>query len=283
MARVVLVTDTTADLPASVATRHGILVAKAKYALQDHVFEDGAVSGDAFYERMRDAAEAPSPFGTSEASFRELFAGALDAGFEPVCVVAPFDVNPSFTTAIAAMLSFDDAPIKVINPGVSSAGLCSLLVSLAVGIERGWSGARVSEAIDAAGPECDTLFVPASLDWLERSGRLALIEEKLGELDGRFPVVRAGSRVTGAGVCDSHAAAIEMAVERAGARVAAGNPLIVTIDHAADPALAARVALAARARWDVADLIITELSATMGSQFGPGAVGIGVAPMPPKE
>ena len=61
------------------------------------------------------------------------------------------------------------------------------------------------------------------------------------------------------------------------------NPMIVTIDHAANPALAGRMADAAKARWHVAELIVTELSATIGSQLGPGAAGIGVAPMPRKE
>jgi fatty acid-binding protein DegV len=37
------------------------------------------------------------------------------------------------------------------------------------------------------------------------------------------------------------------------------------------------------ARWPIAELVVTELSATIGSQLGPGAVGIGVAPLPGKD
>ena len=45
------------------------------------------------------------------------------------------------------------------------------------------------------------------------------------------------------------------------------------------PELAARAAQMMRARWRVEELIVTNLSGTIGSQLGPGAVGIGVAPV----
>jgi fatty acid-binding protein DegV len=34
-----------------------------------------------------------------------------------------------------------------------------------------------------------------------------------------------------------------------------------------------------QSRWNVEQLIITEIIATIGTQLGPGAVGIGVAPV----
>jgi fatty acid-binding protein DegV len=52
----------------------------------------------------------------------------------------------------------------------------------------------------------------------------------------------------------------------------------VTIAHALNPAAAERAAGLARETYPVERLIITELSATFGSQLGPGAAGIGIAP-----
>jgi DegV family protein with EDD domain len=283
MPRVVLVTDTSSDVPAEVSEHHDIRVARARYAFEDHTSKDGDIAPSAFYARMDADNRAPVPFGVPEAAFREIFADILSHGDRPLCIVAPFDVNPSFTTAIAAMLSFDDADVKVLNPGVSSAGLCSLLVSLAQANDAGWDREKLLDAIDALGPRCDTLFVPADVRWLEQAGRLSLIEEKLGELDGASPVVRLGSRITGVAVGDSVEAALERAVELVGARAGEGTPLIVTIDHAANPEAAAAAARAMEARWEVSKLIVTELSATFGSQLGRGAVGIGVAPATLKE
>ncbi|MGE5596589.1 MAG: DegV family protein, partial [Hyphomicrobiales bacterium] len=76
---------------------------------------------------------------------------------------------------------------------------------------------------------------------------------------------------------DSPEQALEKAVALAGAR-AQGKKVVVAIDHAAAPERAARAAELAKQRWDVARIVTTELSATVGAQLGPGAVGIGVAP-----
>lgn len=235
MGRLVLVTDSTADIPAGVASEHGILVAKARYAFHEHTYTDGDQDALALYGRMDGEQEAPAPFGTPEASFKELFTRVLEAGDSPVCIVSPFDVNPSFTTALAAMLSIDDVDMKVLNAGVASAGLCSLLVALSHGVTSGWTREQLLDAVDDLGPQCDSLFVPRNVDWLERSGRLGLVEEKTGELEGAIPIVRVGTRITGVAQADNHAAAISEAAKRAGARLAGGTNVIATISHAVNP------------------------------------------------
>jgi fatty acid-binding protein DegV len=53
----------------------------------------------------------------------------------------------------------------------------------------------------------------------------------------------------------------------------------VTVTHADAPQLADEVAARMQARWDIARLVITELGSTLGSQLGPGTIGIGVAPV----
>jgi fatty acid-binding protein DegV len=176
------------------------------------------------------------------------------------------------------MLALDDVDMKVVNPGVASAGLCSLLVVLADGLRDGWDRPTLISRLDEIGPQCDTLFVPADLAWLGRSGRLPLIEDRTGEIGDGSAVVRVGSRLTGVIRADDRDAAIAAAVERAGARAPRDASLVVTIDHADDRAAAERVATAMHSRWPVSRLIVTDLSATIGSQLGPGAVGIGVAP-----
>ena len=278
MPRPVLITDSTADIPSDVAGAAGILVARATYAFDEHTFHDGDQPSGAMYMRMTAEGRAPRPFGTAEAAFKPLYQAVLDAGNLPVCVVAPFDVNPSFTTAIAAQLALDDADIKVVNAGVHSAGLCSLLLTLAGGIDAGWDRARVLAAVDDFGPQCDTLFVPATVEWLERSGRLPLIEDRLGEMDEGAPVVRVGTRITGVARATDQASSLQDAVRRAVTRVSDGRAIVATVAHAAAPGLAEEAAEMVRRERTVARLVVTELSATIGSQLGPGAVGVGIAP-----
>jgi DegV family protein with EDD domain len=273
-----LITDTTADLPMELQRELGIRVVPASAAFEEHAFVDGELPPAAFYARMEAEQRAPRPFGVREELFRKAFAEVLDAAGTVLCLVTPFDVMPTFTTASAAMLTLDRPGIKVANPGVASAGLCSLLAVLGTGVQAGWGLERVLGAIDALEPRCVSLFVPADNAWLERSGRLAMIEDRIGKIEGGAPVVRVGTRVTGVALTDTHNAAIDRAVALAGKRAGEGARLVVTVDHAANPALAETVAAKMCDRWPVERLIVTELSPTIGSQLGPGAVGIGVCP-----
>jgi len=278
MSRIVLVTDSSADLPAAVVAGGGVCVVRAQYAFDEHTFSDGEQTPGEIYARMNRDGRAPRPFGAPEAAFREAFRAVLGAGDEPLCVVTPFDVNPSFTTAVAAQLSIDEAAFKVVNGGVGSAGLCALVTSLLAGVRAGWDRDQVLDALDRLAPQCDTLFVPADVTWLERAGRLPLVEDKIGAVGDGCPVVRAGTRITGIALEDTREGALAEAVDRAGARVEAGQRVVVVIVHATDAPLAAKVEAMMRERWPVAQVVVTELSATIGAQVGPGAVGIGVAP-----
>lgn len=281
MAKLAPITDTTADVPPALQREFGVRVVPASVAFAERAFLDGELRPAEFFARMRLDREQPRPFAVREAAFRGAFDAALAAGEFAVCLLMPFDVTPSFTTASAAMLSIGDAGtvnIKIANPGVASAGLCSLIASLSAGVKAGWDVARLLTAIDELEPLCQSLFVPEDVTWLERAGRLQLIEDRVGEVGDGTPVVRVGTRVSGVALEAGHEQALHKAVSLAGAKAGKGRKLVVTIDHADCADRAERVAALMAAEWDVARTIIAELSPTIGAQVGPGAIGIGVAP-----
>ena len=278
MPALALITDSTADIPSAIAAEAGVRVVQARAAFEEHAFNDNEQSAAQLYGRMRMEQRAPRPFGVPEPAFKAAFEAASAEADGILCLVMPFDVSPSFTTASAAMLSLDAPNIKILNPGVASAGLCSFVLSLAAGIGQGWDLVQALAAVDETEPLCDTLFVPADIAWLERAGRMQLIEDRIGEIGDGLPVVRVGTRITGVMVADSHELALRKAVETVGRRAGDQVPLIVTIDHADAPELADRAGTMMKSRYHVERLIVTELSATIGSQLGPGALGIGVAP-----
>jgi DegV family protein with EDD domain len=280
---VALVTDTTADLPPALRAELGVRVCRASAAFAEHSYVDGELAAAEFFAKMRRTATPPVPSAVTEEEFRAAFGFALAEAHDLVCLLMPFDVVPSFTTAgIVAAEIASGRPgqrAKVINAGVASAGLGALVASLADGVRAGMGLGEVVAAVDEQAPLCDALFVPEDPEWLARSGRLGLICEKLGELEGDALVARVGTRITGVARCPDRGAALARAVELVGRRAGEDRPLVVVIDHAASADLAAEVADRVRRRWKVARLVTTELSPTFGSQLGPGAVGVGAAPV----
>jgi DegV family protein with EDD domain len=281
VSQVQLATDSTTCLGAEAAAELGVAIARGSFAFEDQRSIDAEGAWRAAYERIRAEGRLPRAFAPSESTYLETFRGPTAAGQAVLCLVTPFDVSPSFTTASAAMLTVQDgtpgARIKIANPGVSHGGLGALLTTLAGRAAAGADLGALLEALEALEPCSDALVVPAETRWLAQSGRLAFVEEKLGELEDDVPVLRIGTRVTGVARGASHEAALAIAIARVGQRAGTGR-LNAVVAHAGALGLAEEAADRVRRRYAVERLIVTDLSMAIGAVVGPGAVAVGVAP-----
>ena len=151
------------------------------------------------------------------------------------------------------------------------------MMSLAEMANAGVTTDDLVAALDELEPQCDSLFVLESVDWLDRAGRLPAIEERLGAVEDGVPILRIGTRITGVALSPGTRKAERQAVETVGKR-AGGAALNVLVLHAHADGRAKDLADAVQHRWPVARIEIAELPATHGSNLGPGAVGIGVCP-----
>jgi DegV family protein with EDD domain len=281
MTRTILLTDTTADLPPDVAESLGIHIVPASAAFAEQAYADGSMSAADFYARLARDRERPLPSAPTPDAFEAAFQSLLEDADAIVCLLAPFDVTPTYTNANAAatMLGETGKRIRIVNPGVASLGLASLLVSLASDPGPSAEPQAFLDAIDQRSPRSDTLFVAPDVDWLEEAGHLRRIEERIGEVEDNVPIVRVGSRITGVELREGLPEAIRRMAEQVGRRLVNDEPAIATIAHTAMPDRAKEVQREIEGLLTIERVITTELSPTIGAQLGPGAVGVGVAPL----
>jgi fatty acid-binding protein DegV len=282
MRQVGLVTDSSCGLSAESAARLGVTIVPGSFAFDSERISDEPSAWQAAYARMAGEGVPPRTFGVAEAAWQAAFTRVLDGGCSVLCLVTPFDVAPSFTTASAAMLSVQDqrpeAPIKIANPGTSGAGMAALLMSLSRTVAAGASLANLLELLEDLEPQTDSLGVMESTAWLEGTGRLAMLEERLGVLDGRLPVVRVGTRLTGVAAVEDPGDAVARAVEIALARSGTGA-VNACVLHASNPAGAGHAAELLNSERVVSPVEVGVLPVGLGAQLGPGAVCVGVCPV----
>lgn len=279
---IALVTDSASNLHPGSARELGIRVVPGSFAFDDEQVLDEPDAVSAMYSRMCSEQKPPRTFGPTEAAWTAAFLAGLEEAESVTCLVTPFDVTSSFTTASAAMLAiqFDrpDARIKIVNPGVGSAGLAALCMTLGSVAAAESSMEDLLATIDELEPKCDSIFVPGELTWMRHSGKLSLIEDRVGGLEEETPILRVGTRMTGLAKSETFEAALAECVQRVGQRPGSTTSLNVTIVHAAAAERATLVADLVRETYPVRELCITELAATIGAQLGPGTIGVGVAP-----
>jgi DegV family protein with EDD domain len=287
MRQVSLLTDSTAGISGNLAAELGVTLVPTSYAFAEERFLDSETDWPDFYRRMLADRVSARTFGVPEASWRKAFEDALETSEAVISLVTPFDVSPSFTTAVAAMLAIrDERPevrIKVVSPGTASAGLGALVMSLAGVVGEGANLEATMSAIEDLEPSCDSLFVPRTIEWLQQAGRLALLEERLGPIDSGVPIVRTGTRLMGVALAGNQEEGIQHAIEMVGKRAPNARAFNASVVHADAAGCAEGAAARLGARWPLASVSITDLSATYGTQLGPGTVGIGLCQLPERK
>lgn len=261
MARVTVVTDSSACLPAADADRLGIRVLPITIRTPTGDFPDGTPAGSRAYEALRRGepvkSTAPTPM--------EYLTVVEDS--EQALVVTP---ATEFTTmhrnaSIAAELA--DRPIAVLDSRTAAAaqGLVVLAAARAAA-----DGAALDEALgvaEDAARRADLVAALESVEHVRRSGRVPAFAVDLARRLGVRPVFRLREgKVERLGVPRNEGAALErMRREWSGSREE--GP--VAVFHASAPERAEELA-----RRLGGSPMVCEFSPAMGIHTGPGVVGI---------
>ena len=285
VARVVVVTDSTASLPAEVAQARGIRVVPLQVVVGAKVLDEGpdGATPDVVAEALRDfvpvSTSRPAPALFAEL-YRSLEADGVD---EIVSVHLSGEMSGTFESAQLAALEVE-LPVHVVDSGqVGIATGYAALTAVDV-LEAGGTGEQAAEAALARGEASTSLFYVDTLEHLRRGGRIgaaaaifgsALSVKPLLEIaDGKVAPrerVRTASRAL--------ARLADLAVEAAG-----DQPVDVCVSHLANADRAEELAAALTERLAAGlegrEVMCGELGAVLGAHVGPGMVAVCISPRP---
>jgi DegV family protein with EDD domain len=285
MSRVVVVTDSTASLPAEVAQARGIRVVPLQVVIGAKVLDEGpdGATPDVVAQALRDFV----PVSTSRPApmlFADLYRELESAGVEEIVSVhLSGEMSGTFESAQLAALEVD-LPVHVVDSGqVGIATGYAALTAVDV-LEAGGTGEQAAEAALARGEAASSLFYVDTLEYLRRGGRIgaaaaifgsALSVKPLLEIsDGKVMPrerVRTASRAL--------ARLADLAVE-----AAADQPVDVCVSHLTNADRAEELAAILTERLsdglEGREVMCGELGAVLGAHVGPGMVAVCVAPRP---
>jgi DegV family protein with EDD domain len=286
--RVVVVTDSTASLPPSVAQEAGIVVVPLQVVIGAEVLDEG--SEGATPERVAAALKEWTPVSTSRPSpavLGEVYRRCADQGATAIVSVhLSAEMSGTFESAQLAAL---DAPVPVVTVDTRQVGVATGYAALAAAraAAAGASAQEAAEAARACAESASSLFYVDTLEYLRRGGRIGATAALLGGALAVKPLLRISEgrvapleRVRTSG--RALARLEELAVEAAAALSAAGSEVDATVAHLANPDRAAT--LAAHLTERLADRLggreVTcgELGAVLGAHVGPGMIAVCVAP-----
>src|SRR5829696_5102596 len=273
---VVVVTDSTAYLPAGVADRFSIRVVPLQVVLGGR---SGAEGTEVTPAEVAAALASWVPVSTSRptpAEFAAVYREALDDGASGVVSLhLSRELSGTWDSARLAAAEVDAHRVRVVDSRSAAMGLGFAVLAAA---EAAAASATPQEVYDAAvgtAERTTTLFYVDTLEHLRRGGRIGAAQALLGTAlsvkpilhvqDGRIvPLEKV--RTASKGVARLEALAV----------AAAGTgPVDLAVHHLAAPDRAAALADRLRARLPgLRDLYSSEVGAVVGAHVGPGVLAV---------
>lgn len=280
MARVALVTDSTAYLPADLVASHGITVVPVQVVVSGQAYDEGTqITPREVAAALREwkvvTTSRPSP-----ERFAQAYAAAAEAG--ATAVVSAHLSGEMSGTVDAAALAAKESPIPVTVVDTRSVAM-AMGFAVLDGVRAAESGAEVddvAEAVRRRAGASSALFYVDTLDYLRRGGRIGAATALVGQALAVKPILE---------LVDGHVAPLEKVrtsakalarIEELVVERAAGRPCDIAVHHLDSAARAETLAGHLVAKMSDARVLVSEVGAVVGAHVGPGMVAVAVSPRP---
>lgn len=182
MNKIVLVTDSTAYLSEEEITRYAITVIPLTVNFPDGFIYDGIVDTGEFFARVDRSDKLPFTSQPAVGTFVEAYKGLIAEGKEVISIHLSSRLSGTFESARGAASIVDPDKITVIDSTTTSAPLAFLVLAAAQWAEEGLSRAEISARLKRATKELGSFFIPDTLEYLKKGGRIGGAQALLGSL-----------------------------------------------------------------------------------------------------
>jgi DegV family protein with EDD domain len=284
VARIVVVTDSTASLPPKQAAERGVVVVPLQVVIGADVLDEGAdgATPDMVAEALREfrpvSTSRPSPSVMLEVYEQAARAGAT----EVVSIHLSGDMSGTFESA---QLAAREASIPVTAVDTRQVGLATGYAVLAAVdvLDSGGSGKEAVEAARHRAATTSSLFYVDTLEYLRRGGRIGAAAALFGGALAVKPLLTIENGVVATQEKVRTAARALSRLEELAVAAADDQRVDVGVAHLASPDRAGQ--LAGRLGERLADNLsgrevwCGELGAVLGAHVGPGMLAVCVAPV----
>ena len=270
---VVIVVDSTLDVPASVAVDLGIQIIPLNVQFGDETFLDQVeISSDEFVQRLKASPELPKSSQPPPARFEEAFRAATQSGHDVLCLTLSTELSGTYNSARLAAETFDPEHVRVIDTRSVSIGGGFIAIAAARAVQ---GGASLTEAADLARSMPPRIALYAALDTLEflhKGGRIGRASALVGSLLSIKPIVQIrDGQVLPVERVRTWRKALDRLATLAGEHAPAEALGVMHVGNLSD---AERLAERIAPHLTSGDVLLGQLGPVVATYGGPGLVGV---------
>lgn len=194
--RILLMTDTAADIPDEVILEGGIMMLPIPIAIDGKGYlERVDFTAEEFYERLAASRELPSTSHILSVTYEQAFEEALEQGYTDVILTTITSRGSNmFQAAVMGKKSFleahpDALRITILDSGSYSLGYGWPISEAAELVREGLSAAEIIAWLDDWYSCAEIIFATYSLEYAKKSGRIPAAAAFVGDVLGLRPLI----------------------------------------------------------------------------------------------
>ena len=185
-----VVADSASDIPAELAEELGISVVPCTVFFGAEAFKDGVeITKDEFFNRLTTGNIMPTTTQPSVGDFLDVYRPLAEAGHDIVSVHVSGKLSGTVNSARLAAEELPNTTVEIVDTELASMGAALAAKAAADAISGGADAAGAAEAARNAAANTEVYFVPETLEYLKRGGRIGGAQALLGSLLSMKPIL----------------------------------------------------------------------------------------------
>jgi DegV family protein with EDD domain len=269
-----IVTDSTADVPTTLLERYDIRVVPINIQFAQETYQEGIdIDRPTFFRELEVC--MPTSSQPSPGQFAEVYEPLAGQGHSILTIVITSKHSGTYQSAELAKSMLPDADIEVFDSLSISMGTGYHVLEAARAAEEGKSMGEILQLLEGIRSRTHLYFTPATLKYLQRSGRVGNLAGALLSMLSVKPIIKVEDGVLEAFErVRTRRKSLDRLVELTAEAVGTTEPVKLAIIHAEahDEAEALRARLEENFICD--EMHVVDLACSLTVHGGPGIIGI---------
>ena len=271
-----IIADSTNNLPESLIKRYDIRVAPISIQFGEETFEEGInIERPLFYSKIDELGALPTTAQPTPAWFEKYYREFTDQGHSILVITITSKHSGTYESAILAKSLVPEADVEVFDSLNISLGTGWMVLEAARGIEAGQDRASIISRLEEIRDQTNFCFTPATLKYLQMSGRVSTLSGVIGSLVSLKPIIVLEDGVLGVKEkIRTRSKAVTRLIELTEEAVGTSDPVNIAVVHAYAPEEGQALLDRVKDHFNCQETLMEDLVASLAVHGGPGILAI---------
>jgi DegV family protein with EDD domain len=273
---VMIVTDSTTNLPPELLASYPIRVVPLTLLWDGQIYRDGVdIQAGEFYTRLLKSNSLPSTSQVSAGEFESILAELLGEGYDVLLLPVSSGISSTYQTAAAVVKNLPADRVALLDTQLVAMALSFQVLAAARASAGGANLAECTRIAKQAYEHIGVYFTVDTLKYLAAGGRINSAKRLLGSALNIKPIleIRDGKIELVSSVI-SRRKAIESMLRLVEVGIAGRSPVRISVFHALAREAAEELMEVVQERFSPVECILAEVSPVIGAHTGPGTLSI---------